>query len=784
MKGPARWVALAVVVVLGFALRLNLSLKAFFSSFDTSTVGLMGLHILEGERPLFYYGQDYMGSLEAYVAALMFALFGISTTSLSLSPILFALGWIVAMYLLFAELFDIPAGIAASLCTAATGWYPLWFSMASNGGYPETFFFGTLFLYLAVRLVGRELSPGREWTHAVGLGAAAALGVWTNFQVFSYVVTGALILLGGVVWRRGKRAFTMKVAAAGLIGLLGFIPLLVTTWGSNSKAGEAGPSIRLLPENAVSFLKRLPKLFLWPIEVPALLLAVSLAAFTAALLFYFIKVLSGTDGRERLRGLVPLLFASVFLSLYLVHPAARLNAPRYLTPLISMTTAAAFGAAVSMSKKPMRYAGWALLALWTIYNVSSALETADARVTRKEAHVRNRTEIIGRAEEAGLRHLMILGSAIDGLSGQSLTFYARDRVRFVSSTWERYHPAAESAELDPATGFLVKKSHRRRVRRSLVAVGIPSFQEEVFGRIIIHDIDVPHVRRQSVPPAAMRVKIEGLPEEVRGESLLDRADETGVSPGPDRETAAVLTVTLERPVEIDGLWFTARNSRLIPRSFDISTSVDGVIYQPVRREFHNLLPTYISGNKAYMMGYHVRSDLRFGPAKARFVRIRIDSRRNDRSSWEVNEIFLFERLGEDQPVSDDEVESMARIISERKIDFTVADRWLSARLGALLDDREDSPPVYPRFNPRSRHTLVSRRFPPRKGLGVAIERAVADECESVLSGSLPAGARLERVNFPHYVLYTFVGPETVFESLPDSLTWNGHMVLRMEGGEQ
>ncbi len=625
MKRPARWTALGAVIVLGFALRLNLSLKAFFSSFDTSTVGLMGLHILEGERPLFYYGQDYMGSLEAYVAALMFALFGVSTTSLSLSPILFALGWIAAMYLLFAELFDAPAGIAAALCTAAAGWYTLWFSMGSYGGYPEIFFFGTLFLYLAVRLVGRDLSPGRGWAHAVGLGAAAALGVWTNFQVFSYVVTGALILLGGVVWRRGERAFMMKVAAAGLIGLLGFIPLLVTTWGSKSKAGEAGPSIRLLPENAASFLKRLPKLFLWPIEMPTLLLAVSLAAFAAALLFYFIRILSGSDGRGRLRGLVPLLFASVFLSLYLVHPAARLNAPRYLIPLISMTTAAAFGAAVSMSRRPMRCAGWVLLALWTAYNVSSALKTADARVTRKEMHVRNRKMIINHAEQAGLRHLMILGSSLDGHNGQSLTFYARDRIRFVSSFQERYYPAAKSAELDRLTGFLTKNEHRERVRRSLASAGISSFQEEAFTATIIHDIGVPHIRRQSVSPAAMRVEIEGLPEEVRGASLLDRVNETGVTPGPDGETAAVLTVTLERPVEIDGLWFTASNSRRIPRSLDISTSMDGVTYRPVGGEFHDLLPTYIAGNKVYMMGYHVRNDLRFGPAKARFVRINISS---------------------------------------------------------------------------------------------------------------------------------------------------------------
>ena len=76
---------LAVILGGAFALRMNLAVKAFFSTFDTSTVGLMALRILkEGERPLFYYGQDYMGALEAYGAALLFALFGPTTTVLSL----------------------------------------------------------------------------------------------------------------------------------------------------------------------------------------------------------------------------------------------------------------------------------------------------------------------------------------------------------------------------------------------------------------------------------------------------------------------------------------------------------------------------------------------------------------------------------------------------------------------------------------------------------------------------------------------------------------------------
>jgi hypothetical protein len=36
----------------------------------------MGRHILHGEFPIFFYGQKYMGSLEAHLGALGFALGG------------------------------------------------------------------------------------------------------------------------------------------------------------------------------------------------------------------------------------------------------------------------------------------------------------------------------------------------------------------------------------------------------------------------------------------------------------------------------------------------------------------------------------------------------------------------------------------------------------------------------------------------------------------------------------------------------------------------------------
>ena len=43
---------------------------------DEAVVALMARHILQGQRPFFFYGQAYMGSLDAYLIAAGFNWFG------------------------------------------------------------------------------------------------------------------------------------------------------------------------------------------------------------------------------------------------------------------------------------------------------------------------------------------------------------------------------------------------------------------------------------------------------------------------------------------------------------------------------------------------------------------------------------------------------------------------------------------------------------------------------------------------------------------------------------
>ncbi len=75
-----------IVIALATAIRVALiSLGWQTTNSDEDTMGLMALHIAyRGEYPVFFYGQNYMGALEAYIGALLFHLLGPSLFSLRL----------------------------------------------------------------------------------------------------------------------------------------------------------------------------------------------------------------------------------------------------------------------------------------------------------------------------------------------------------------------------------------------------------------------------------------------------------------------------------------------------------------------------------------------------------------------------------------------------------------------------------------------------------------------------------------------------------------------------
>src|SRR3954468_6273122 len=146
--------ALGGLLLVGLALRLAVIASPLGEiDGDEAVVGLMARHIaFLGERPVFYWGQPYLGSLEAFSAAPLFRVFDSSTFVLKLVPAVYSLAFLALSAILARRLF----GTGAALATAAYLAVPpaMWavWSTKARGGYAELLFLGEALLLATLAL--------------------------------------------------------------------------------------------------------------------------------------------------------------------------------------------------------------------------------------------------------------------------------------------------------------------------------------------------------------------------------------------------------------------------------------------------------------------------------------------------------------------------------------------------------------------------------------------------------------------------------------------------------
>ena len=271
---------IAGIIILG-----AIGLRLFFLAIgmpevngDEGTMGIEAMHIaFQGQHPVFLYGQDYMGVLEAYIAAFFFHLFGVSPFTLRLGMVLMFLLFMISMYYLTGLLYS----KKLALVTLAL----LGFGLTSDvmiqqlravGGAIETLLFGSLVLLLAVWLALTS-RPRREQSVRLrlirlaayfGWGLSAGLGLWTHFLIAPFVLASGLILL--VFCMRDLLSFAPLVLALGF--LLGFFPFII--YNIQAQPGHTTLQAILsihsssVPANVQHLLRmRLAGTFLWSLPV-------------------------------------------------------------------------------------------------------------------------------------------------------------------------------------------------------------------------------------------------------------------------------------------------------------------------------------------------------------------------------------------------------------------------------------------------------------------------------------------------------------------------------------
>jgi len=212
---------LLLILLLALALRLGLLFSGQrYVDGDEAVVGMMAKHILtRGERPLFYYGQLYGGGhvIEAYLASFLYLLFGFSSITLKLVPLIFSLGIITLTYLLIERFFNERIAILSGLLLTLSS--PFVKSSLHLDGYIETIFFCLLSLFLFFSIY---FEKKRNYGRIALFGLVCGLSCYLFDFAILYLLTYLLFL-----FVRDKKCFFRKTFLVSFFPfLLGLSPLI------------------------------------------------------------------------------------------------------------------------------------------------------------------------------------------------------------------------------------------------------------------------------------------------------------------------------------------------------------------------------------------------------------------------------------------------------------------------------------------------------------------------------------------------------------------------------
>jgi hypothetical protein len=733
---PRELFAVGVILVMTIGIRLWVVSAAFSTTIDSATVGVMAQDILKGARPLFYYGQAYMGALEAYLAAPFLACFGTtSTTALAMAPITASVLYLLAAWYAFRMCWSRGAGLLALLAVCVPSWVAFWYMTIPYGGYSLSLALGMSSIALVVAYRCQHL---RLWTTCVLLGVTQALAVWTSLMSLPYLaaawlLAGLTVLEGKVRWR------SALLAACGCLCLtgLGLLPYAaVGAWESEATAVASDISLigMLLQHTRILIHTVIPGFFLWPVWEdggPMFLDRVLCWSLMAVWFVGGVRVLIMACYSRRWDLLWPYLFCGLFLVSYLLHPMARVGTKRYLIPLSMVVASTSAAACWLTGGKRWRVAAVAWVVIWGTYHAANAFVLAEQRTDKHRERRAHYQKIADEAIDAGLQHVVLLGSKVTGYEGLTYTFFAGGRVRFVSAYRERCYEAAQTADGDSHTGYLFSAKHADRVLKALKACGVKRYEIlEDASNPIVYNCEFGERQELALLPDAFELTMGGA-RQGSSEALVDRRLSTVVTSAFTNST--VIEIALRDTSLVSGIYLSGPSETSTPDSFVLEAlNGDGEVCASV--DVRGKVPSaYRCGRRLFMMGYASLRDVRF-EVPVETARLRMVVEPVSRSGvWSICEVGVFAAA---PPLSEDSVRPSGEqeaLLSATLRDIAPSRVYADPFISARLLERDSTVPALRHFNPESDPASVGRRCIPVPGVSACVvDRAFESECSALL----------------------------------------------------
>jgi hypothetical protein len=325
---------------------------------DEAIVALMARHILQGERPIFFYGQAYMGSLDTWLVAFGFWVFGEYVWVIRFVQGVLYLGVMLTTYMLgFIALGSRRVGLVAIWLLAIPNVIVTLYTTVSLGGYGEGLLLGNIILLLGLQIAGhlKENIEVKSW-HWLLWGILIGFGLWV-FGISLVFSIPMGLFLATRLWQRNPKAIkfftagiTWKATIFTCLGILvgaiswwlyaiqnGFTELL-SELGGSAVAVEQGPwllrtgqhLVRLILFGTTGVFGMRPSWEIRWLAVP--LLPIALVFWMAVLVHIYTRFKSGMQNKFGAGVLVGII---LFLSLGFIFTSFGVDpSGRYFVPLV------------------------------------------------------------------------------------------------------------------------------------------------------------------------------------------------------------------------------------------------------------------------------------------------------------------------------------------------------------------------------------------------------------------------------------------------------------------
>jgi len=194
----------------------------FTETIDPVFIALQAFDILNGELPIFFPGQDYMGSIGVYFIAILYKILGVTTFTLSFS----AWFWISIWYILMIIMTFIYFGFSTALIFSISWLIPtkllVYWGTQARPDYQICFVLIPLIFILTYRIILKHLNGNKISWSIFFLGLCCGLGFWTNIAIGPAVVISFLFL----IFQFKKSFFKLILFRYTLGWLIGYFPVL------------------------------------------------------------------------------------------------------------------------------------------------------------------------------------------------------------------------------------------------------------------------------------------------------------------------------------------------------------------------------------------------------------------------------------------------------------------------------------------------------------------------------------------------------------------------------